>query len=212
MPLALLSLHAAADELRRRPAPGEASLPPLARRLFAPLAALMTSFAMLTLAGAAAALGATAVGALVFAGVLWVRARKSRVGAALVPALMFVSVGAAALAVLSASLGLGDRTAIAARAEDTGAVLWLGHAGYLGAGLLAALFAALLIVLSISKDRGRAPSRGAPLLSAFVVYGALLSWFAPGFTAPAAAFLLAVLIGLSLSYVDLNSARKPSQS
>jgi len=199
--IALLALHVAADELRRRPAPGEPSLPPLARRLFAPIAALMTSFAMMTLAGAPAALGATGVAALIFAAVLWTRARRSRVGAAIVPALAFVSVGAGGLAVLSATLA-GTDAAVETAETATGAARWFAQGGLTGAALLAFVFAALMVTLVSAKDRGRRPSRGAPFLAGLMAYAIGVSWFDAGLAAPPAALLFAVLTGFAASYLD----------
>ncbi|MGE3142995.1 MAG: hypothetical protein AB7L65_06710 [Hyphomonadaceae bacterium] len=204
--VSLLALHVTADELRRRPAPGHAALPPLAQRLFAPVAALMTSFAMLALAGATAALTAAAVAGLVFTVALWTRARRSRVGTALLPALLFVSIGAAALAVVSASIAANQRPLVA-EPDSIGAAAWLTQAGLFGAGLAALGYCTLVITLAMSKDRNRTPSRGAPLLGAAGVFAATVSTFATGMAAPAAGLLLAVLTGLAASYVDLSSAR-----
>jgi hypothetical protein len=104
---AILSIFAAADELRRRPSAGGRSLPPLARRMFVPMAGLMTAFAILLLAGSASALAGAAVGGVAFAGALALRARRSRVGLALVPAVAGLSVIAAGLAALAAGAGGG---------------------------------------------------------------------------------------------------------
>jgi hypothetical protein len=104
---AILSIFAAADELRRRPSAGGRSLPPLARRMFLPMAGLTTAFAMLLLAGSSSALAGAAVGGVAFAGALALRARKSRVGLALVPAVAGLSVIAAGLAALAAGAGGG---------------------------------------------------------------------------------------------------------
>ncbi|MDX2276035.1 MAG: hypothetical protein NW206_11355 [Hyphomonadaceae bacterium] len=105
--VAILSIFAAADELRRRPAAGGRSLPPLARRMFLPMAGLTTAFAMLLLAGSASALAGAAVGGVAFAAALALRARTSRVGLALVPAVAALSVFAAGLAALAAGAGGG---------------------------------------------------------------------------------------------------------
>lgn len=118
--VAMLSVFAASDELRRRPGANGAALPPLARRMFAPMAGLITSFSMLLLGGSTAALAAAAIAGLAFAGALALRARRSRVGLALVPAVAAVSVVAAALAAFAAGVGggLGWITA-GAQAQDS---------------------------------------------------------------------------------------------
>lgn len=105
--VAILSIFAAADELRRRPAAGGSALPPLARRMFLPMAGLTTAFAILLLAGSTSALAGAAVGGVAFAGALALRARRSRVGLALVPAVTALSVIAAGLAALAAGAGGG---------------------------------------------------------------------------------------------------------
>lgn len=105
--VALLSIFAASDELRRRPAAGGRALPPLARRLFVPIAGLMCGFGMLLLCGSASALAAAAVGGVAFAAALALRARRSRVGMALVPAVVGISLIAATLAALATGAGGG---------------------------------------------------------------------------------------------------------
>lgn len=205
--MVILAIHAAADELRRRPSAGEPSLPPLARRLFAPVAGLVTSLAMLLIAGAPEELGAAAAGSLVFAGALWPRARRSRVGGAVAPALAIVSVGVGALALLSAALADGARAADFTNGTDTGVTLWMAQAGAAGAAASALIVAALGAVLVVSKDRGRRPSRGAPLLIGAAAYAALASWYAPGLIAPPAAFFFAVITGLAASYLDADRSK-----
>lgn len=208
----VLAAHLAADELRRRPSAGEPALAPLARRLFAPTAGIVTSLAMLLLAGAAETLGAAAAGALVFAGALWPRARRSRVGGAIVPALAMVSVGTGALALLSAALADGARASPLAPGFRTGLDVLLVQAGGLAGALLSvAPLAAILLVLVVSKDRGRRPSRGAPLLIASASCAALVSLYAPGLAAPPAALLFAVITGLAASYLD-SAERKSDPS
>lgn len=206
--LALIALHVAADELRRRPSPGEPALPPLARRLFAPIATLMTSFAILTLAGAPAALAAAGGGALVFAAALWPRAKKSRVGAAIIPGLAFVSVGAAALAVVSAAIS-GGGPMLAPRSEP-GALHWFAENGIVSAILLAATLGALAFQLFMTKDRRRTPSRGAPLLLAGAAFALGASLFETGFLTPSAGAAFAVLVGLAASYYDQSSKAAPA--
>ena len=232
--LTLISCFAAADELRRRPAAGGKPLPSLARRLLAPLAGLLTSFVMLIMTGQPLALGATAFGLLAFAGALALRARRSRVGLALVPAAAFVSIAAAALAALAAGGGDWDwsaqapeaitqvETAVsalsaahehplfgrglgAADARLPGFAQWLGEFGALGVALGLAFVAALMIALAISKDRGRAISRGFILMSGVAAFALPLVLFGSAFAAPAPLFMLALLLGLAASFLDLET-------
>lgn len=139
--VAVLSIFAAADELRRRPSAGARALAPLARRLFAPMAGLTTAFAMLLLAGSSSALAGAAVGGVAFAAALALRARRSRVGMALVPAVAGLSALAAALAALAAGaggglgwIGAGPQTAQALSPVTDALARW-GERPLLGHGL-----------------------------------------------------------------------------
>ncbi len=198
----ILAVHVVADELRRRPSPGKPSLAPLARRLFAPVASIVTSLAMLVIARASEELGAAAAGSLVLLGGLWPRARRSR---AVMPVLAVVSIATASLAVWSAALVGGARAADAAPAAETGFSIWLAQAGVLGAGASALVVVAVALVLITSNDRGRRPSRGAALLAGAGVYGAIASWYGPGLTAAPAGLLFAVITGLAASYLDAET-------
>lgn len=205
--LVILAAHQASEELRRRPSAADEKPAPLMRRLFAPVACFVTSLAMMALAGAAETLGAVAAGALVFAGALWPRARRSRVGGAVIPALAAMSIVIGVLGLMSAALVDHARAAAAYGADDiTGIADFVTRFGIGGAILAAAPVAAIVLVLSVSKDHGRRPSRGAPLIIAASAYTLLASFYAPGIATAPAAFLFAIITGLAASYLD--SARK----
>lgn len=180
--VAILSIFAVSDELRRRPAAGGRALPPMARRLFLPLAGLTTAFAMLLLAGSSSALAGAAVGGIVFAGALALRARRSRVGLALVPAVAALCAMAAALAAVSAGAG--------------------GGLGWIGANAGAGEEAALSPVTDALARWGERPVLGHGLnaLDSLAASPAALKWLAETgaigglLTLAAAAALLAGLI------------------
>lgn len=232
--IALLCLFTIADEIRRRPTLGGPPPPPLTRRLFAPIAGLLSAFAVLAWEGAAAALVAFVIGAAVFLAALTIRAQRSRLGLAILP----VSAGAAFAAALLgggaallnggadrllAAFGGLERSALATahalqRAPILGdgattsgapaavsALHGLGLAGYAAMALGVALLAA---ALSAMKDGGRRPSRGFALvlgLAAFALASAALS---PDFASPSAALTFALMLGQAASFRDQRRAAR----
>jgi hypothetical protein len=224
--------------LRRRPSASGRSLSPLARRMFLPMAGLMTAFAMLLLAQSSSALAGAAVGGVLFAGALALRARRSRVGLALVPAVAAISVMAAGLAALAAGAG-GGLGWIGAGSSDGGiaaadalarwserpllghglnsmddlagaptALRWLAETGYVGAALTLGVIGALLAGLALMHDRGRPFSRGFMLAAGLVGFTLTDTFLSPAFDQPAASFTLAVMLGLAISYLDFESTSR----
>jgi hypothetical protein len=235
---AILSIFAAADELRRRPSASGRSLAPLARRMFLPMAGLMTAFAMLLLAQSPSALAGAAVGGVLFAAALALRARRSRVGLALVPAVAAISVLAAGLAALAAGaggglgwIGTGDSGDAAAASDALArwserpllghglnsmdelataptALRWLAETGYVGGALTLGVIGALLAGLALLHDRGRPFSRGFMLASGLVGFTLTDTFLSSAFDQPAASFTLAVMLGLAISYLDFESTSR----
>ncbi len=206
--LSLLALHAGCDELRRRPAPGEKALAPVAQRLFAPIATLCASVSLLVLAPAPAILAALAAGALAFTLALWPRARRSRVGVAVLPIALFVSAGAGAAAAASSTMLSGEAlSALSFQFDGAAFAAWRAEGGPIRVGVFALLIAILASTLAFAKDRGRTPSRGAALLAGMAMFVLVCAALSQDVAAPGAAFVFALMAGLAASYVDLPSGR-----
>ena len=191
-------------------------------------------------------MAAAAVGGVTFAAALSLRARRSRVGMALVPAVAAVSAIAATLAALATGAGGGlgwigagaqERQAFSpamealarsgerpffghgldstshsnAEAAPT-ALRWLAETGWFGIVLAAAGALALGVGLMLANDRGRPFSRGFILFSGLVGFTLTETLLSPSFDQPAPAFMLAVLVGVSLSYLDFESTRRKRSS
>ncbi len=206
----VLAIHVAADELRRRRSPSEPELRPLMRRLFAPIAAMLTGFAMMAMSSGAVFLAATAASGLCYAAALWPRMRRARIGAALFPALGLLCLFAAGLAGVSAAFatGVGEETP---SIDIQSAAQALVTADPALAALTAAPLLALFITLTFSNDRGRAPSRGGPLLLGVSAYALITAVLAPAAISASVGVLFAAITGLSASYFDLGKRKSGSR-
>ena len=201
---------------------------------------------MLLLSGSSSALAAAAVGGVAFAAALSLRARRSRVGMALVPAVAGVSAIAAALAALATGAGgglgwigagaqehqafspamealarFGERPFFGQGLDSTSqgmaeaaptALRWLAETGWVGIALATGVAVALGLVLMLTNDRGRPFSRGFILFCGLIGFTLIEALLSPSFDQPAPAFMLAVMVGIALSYLDFESTRRKRSS
>ncbi|MBI1252319.1 MAG: hypothetical protein GC189_12710 [Alphaproteobacteria bacterium] len=232
---ALIALFTVSDEVRRRPALGAPPPPPLTRRLFAPMACLITTFALLVWEGALAALIGLGAGILAFLAGHAIRARRSRLGGAILPIVLGAAIGAALLGGGAAAFGGGLRRVlesapmltpalesvsaelqrlplVGAGAADAGAptaAAALRRLGLIGVGAAAFVCISLVMTLSAMKDGGRRPSRGMALALGVSVFALTASVLGDDFSAPNAGLMVAAALGLAASFRD---QRRPGRN